>query len=69
VVELEPRLTRQIGIIHRNRSRNGRVLAPAQQAFVDYLLKHAGPAVDAEVLAEVYTTHAVSAAEREGVGV
>jgi len=64
-VELEPKLTRQIGIIHRHRSRNGKVLPPAQQAFVDYLCEHAGPSVDAEVLAEVHAAHA--AAERERV--
>lgn len=50
-VDLEPALARPIGIIHRRRKgaaggRSGGGFAPAVQAFIDYLLEHAGPNVD-----------------------
>ncbi|MEX0777538.1 MAG: LysR family transcriptional regulator [Phycisphaeraceae bacterium] len=50
LVELEPELLRPLGIIyHRGRRSNGSSAAPfggVAQAFVDYLLQHAGPGVD-----------------------
>ncbi len=52
VVDLEPALARPIGIIHRRRksvtggARPASGFAPAVQAFIDYLLEHAGPSVD-----------------------
>jgi DNA-binding transcriptional LysR family regulator len=45
-LELEPSLVRPIGVIYRRRNRNGSAFAPAVQAFVDFLLEHAGPKVD-----------------------
>jgi DNA-binding transcriptional LysR family regulator len=45
-VTLEPELVRPMGIILPKRSR-GATLSPAAQAFVDYLLEHAGPDADA----------------------
>ena len=42
-VELSPRLTRPIGVIYRPRGKNGEPFTPAAQAFVDFLLEHAGP--------------------------
>lgn len=56
-IELEPPLNRPIGIILPRRSRrNGRhdAAAPAVQAFIDYLLEHAGPEGD-----EVHTLSVV----------
>ena len=47
VVELEPKLVRPMGIIHARRGGNGHVFTPAVRAFVDFLLEHAGPKVDA----------------------
>lgn len=41
-VDLEPRLDRPIGIIHRKR----RAFTPAAQAFIDHLLQLAGPDSD-----------------------
>ncbi len=48
-VELEPELDRPMGIILPKRSRSDGTLSPAAQAFVDYLLQHAGPAQAAGV--------------------
>jgi DNA-binding transcriptional LysR family regulator len=47
-IDLEPALARPIGIIHRRRKGAAGLGAfgPAVQAFVDYLLGHAGPSVD-----------------------
>lgn len=44
--DLHPELTRPIGIIHHRGGRGRRPLSPVAQAFVDFLLKHAGPNVD-----------------------
>jgi len=41
MIELEPQLVRQMGVIYRRA--NGQTFRPAVQAFVDYLLAHAGP--------------------------
>ena len=47
VIELEPELSRPIGIIYRKRrASGGSVFTPAAQAFADYLIEHAGPSVD-----------------------
>ncbi len=46
VVELTPELVRPLGIIHHRAQTKAGALTPAAQAFVDYLLKHAGPDVD-----------------------
>jgi DNA-binding transcriptional LysR family regulator len=46
LLELEPSLVRPIGVIYRRRNRQGAAFAPAVQAFVDFLLEHAGPKVD-----------------------
>jgi len=52
VVELSPELVRPMGIIHRRRNgaRNGagqrQLFAPAIQAFVNFLIEHAGPHTD-----------------------
>jgi len=47
-VELKPALNRPMGIILPKRSRGAGTLSPAAQAFVDYLLEHAGPEAEAE---------------------
>ncbi len=41
VVDLEPRLVRPMGIIHRRRNRQGGGLTPAAQALVDFLVEKA----------------------------
>lgn len=50
LIELEPNLARPIGIIFRGfrgfRGGREREFAPGVQAFVDFLLDHAGPSVD-----------------------
>jgi len=46
VVELLPELMRPLGIIHRKRNGAGGLFTPAVQAFVDFLLEHAGPHSD-----------------------
>ncbi len=46
VVELLPELVRPLGIIHHRAQSKAGAFTPAAQAFVDYLLKHAGPDVD-----------------------
>lgn len=46
VLDLDPRLVRPLGIIHRRRQGSARGFNPAVQAFVDFLLEHAGPRVD-----------------------
>jgi DNA-binding transcriptional LysR family regulator len=46
VVQLEPKLTRPLGILFARGPRDSRSLAPAVQAFVDCLMEHAGPHVD-----------------------
>ncbi len=44
VLELQPPLTRPLGVIHRKgSSQASQGLAPLIQSFVDFLLKHAGP--------------------------
>jgi len=45
-IELEPRLSRPIGIVRSKRHRRGRSAPPTVQAFIDYLLENAGPKVD-----------------------
>ena len=47
VVELEPKLVRPMGIIHARRGGKGQAFTPVVRAFVDFLLEHAGPNVDA----------------------
>ncbi len=42
VMELEPRLVRPMGVIYR-RCVGGQDFRPAVQAFIDFLLQHAGP--------------------------
>ncbi|MCE9588915.1 MAG: LysR family transcriptional regulator [Planctomycetes bacterium] len=44
--ELQPELVRPLGIIHHRGGRGRRPLTPVAQAFVDFLLKHAGPNAD-----------------------
>jgi DNA-binding transcriptional LysR family regulator len=48
--DLEPKLTRPLGIIYPRRNghghRFGRPFGPAVQLFIDFLLEHAGPNVD-----------------------
>lgn len=46
VVELEPTLTRPMGIIYHRRNGTRGDLAPAVRAFVEFHLHHAGPGVD-----------------------
>ena len=46
-ITLEPRLVRPMGIILPKRSRGVGTFSPAAQAFVDYLLQHAGPEAEA----------------------
>jgi len=51
VVELEPELVRPMGIIHRKRSgshnsSSRKPFTPAIQAFIDFLIEHAGPEAD-----------------------
>jgi DNA-binding transcriptional LysR family regulator len=60
VVALEPPLDRPLGIIHAKRAGNGKRAAPAVEAFVDFLLEHAGANVDlnAGVSAEEAKEHA-----------
>lgn len=43
---LEPQLLRPLGIIYHRRPGAQRQFGPAAGAFVDFLLKHAGPVVD-----------------------
>jgi len=60
LVELRPRLTRPLGIIHRRRSgASPQTLPPAVQAFVEFLLEHAGARVDlaADILAAGRRSH------------
>lgn len=44
--ELAPALVRPVGIIYRRSGRGQGSLSPLAQAFVDFLLEHAGPNVD-----------------------
>ncbi|MCX5659299.1 MAG: LysR family transcriptional regulator [Planctomycetota bacterium] len=47
VIDLEPKLVRSVGVIHRRRKTGVTgVFSPAAQAFVDYLREHAGADVD-----------------------
>lgn len=46
VVELTPKLVRPMGIIYARRSGNG--FTPVVQAFVNFLVQHAGPQVDVD---------------------
>ncbi len=41
-VAMTPKLVRPLGVIFRRRARNGCAFAPAVQAFVDFLVAHAG---------------------------
>lgn len=52
VVDLQPRLVRPLGIVHRRRHGED-ALTPAAQAFVDFLLEHAGPNQDLAASAHV----------------
>jgi len=45
-VPLEPALERPLGIIHTRRGANGHGFSSAVQAFVDFLIEHAGPEAD-----------------------
>jgi DNA-binding transcriptional LysR family regulator len=45
-IELLPQLNRPMGILLPKRGRLGHAATPAAQAFIDYLLQHAGPAVE-----------------------
>lgn len=46
MVPLTPPLTRPLGIIYHRRKGAPRQFTPAVQAFVDFLLRHAGPQTD-----------------------
>lgn len=46
VIDLLPSLHRPLGIIFHRRGRTNATFSPAAQAFVDFLLEHAGPRVD-----------------------
>ena len=46
IVPLEPPLDRPLGIIHAKRAGNDKRAAPAVEAFIDFLLEHAGANVD-----------------------
>jgi len=48
-ITLEPKLVRPMGIILPKRTRASDTLSPAAQAFVDYLLEHAGPEAEASI--------------------
>jgi DNA-binding transcriptional LysR family regulator len=43
VIDLSPQLVRPLGIIRRKHKGNGGTITDAAGAFVDFLLKHAGP--------------------------
>lgn len=45
-IELQPHLTRPIGIIFRPRGKNEGAFSPATQTFVDFLFEYAGPGQD-----------------------
>ncbi len=45
MVMMTPTLLRPLGVICRRRSRNGSAFSPAAQAFVDFLVAHAGSEV------------------------
>lgn len=63
VIELEPVLVRPMGIIHARRGGNTHVFTPAVRAFIDFLLEHAGPNVDAND--DVASRSALIAGDRE----
>ena len=46
VIELEPKLERPVGIIYRRRRTGNGPFSPTAQAFVDFLLEHAGPSAE-----------------------
>lgn len=46
LVDLEPRLERPLGVIYHKRNGVGKQFSPAVQCFIDFLIQHAGPAVD-----------------------
>lgn len=47
VMDLEPKLVRSVGVIHRRRKTDATgAFSPAAQAFVDYLIEHAGADVE-----------------------
>ena len=64
VVELDPQLDRTMGIIYpRARRHDGSPFSPAAQAFVEFLLQHAGPEVE-----QVETNAPVERDDRQLVG-
>ena len=46
VLDLDPKLDRPIGVIYRKRKSGNGPFSPVAQAFVNFLLEHAGPSVD-----------------------
>jgi DNA-binding transcriptional LysR family regulator len=46
VLDLDPKLDRPIGVIYRKRKSGNGPFSPVAQAFVNFLLEHAGPNVD-----------------------
>lgn len=62
-VRLEPPLHRPIGVIYP-KTTGSHSLAPAAQAFVDYLLEHAGPSVDAVGLVQAANSGQLTGAMR-----
>lgn len=48
MVPMVPELVRPLGVIFKRRARNGAPFPPAAQAFVDFLVTHAGPDADDE---------------------
>lgn len=60
IVELLPMLTRPIGAIYRARANDDEPLSPAVDAFVEHLVKSAGPEVD--------VVGALTATDRELIG-
>jgi DNA-binding transcriptional LysR family regulator len=45
-IDLEPRLERPLGVIYHRRNGEGKQFSPAVQCFTDFLIQHAGPAID-----------------------
>jgi len=56
-VDLEPQLVRPMGVIYHRRV--GRSFRPAVQAFIDYLLEHAGPNSDTIHQVETVKDHLI----------
>lgn len=64
-VPLEPKLVRPMGIIFRRRSSTGRSsgLSPAARRLIDFLVEHAGPAVESAAARSASALESASASE------